>query len=1013
MIGAFVKRPAMTMILVAFFVTLGIVSYFDLFIELNPKVEFPMVTISTVYPGATPFEVETQVVKKIEERVAEISEIKKITSRSYESFGFILVEFIVGADANVKSVEIKDKIEPILNDLPDSAERPLVEKFDPLSTPVVELVLNSEKYDERELYEYADKKLKNRLSVIEGVASVDIFGGKERQINVMIDPELANRHFLAILDVVAAIGRRNINIPGGSIEKTEDAVSVRFVGEFSDIEEIKNMEVISRDGAGVKIGRIATVTDSHKEVEKIARYNGKETVSLAVNKATDGNTVAIGESIREVIPQIQEILPEGMFLDLATDNTEMILNETNDTVKNILLGILLTVIILYLFTGKFSVTFIASIVIPTAIVSTFLLIDNSGFTINFMTLLAIATSLGTLIANAIVIIESILAHLERGKSRIDSAIDGTKEVTVAVLAAAGTNLVVFTPIGFMGGLVGQFMRQFGLTVVYATIFSLIFSFTLTPTLCALMLRSKKNGTERKKRFNPFIWITNKAVNFLLAEYRKIFNLMFKIPKTWVLTMFAILFGSTMLLKYVGNEFIPPSDEDLIQIKVVMPQGSTIEKTLMTTTAIEGMLKKIPEVESYLTTIGENGVENATIKANLIDLKNRERGDMEIINELVPEVAMLPDAEIQLIRGQQEGGVQGDISIEIYGLDYDKMIALSRDMLNLMRDTGYFRSLTSSYKNPKDELLFIPDQEKVLREGISYAEVGATIRASIYGEDKNVFKEQGEEYPLNVEMDDFYKQTFQDIKRINVIGKKGLQPITEIGEVKRSKALPTIWRRDKQRVIQLDGYLSKSTAGEVQRLLDGSFKSLDFKKGYGYRYTGNAEFQEESERETSKAGILAVILTYMLLVAILNSFLHPFTIATSIVTSFSGVFLLLFFTGSSINIGSMFAMVMLIGLAVNNAILILDTTMRRQSEGYPIIESLWFGIEVKFKAVLMTSIAIIFGAAPQLTSAMGAKVSMGAVIVGGMTGSIVFTFLLIPIIYWYLERIKGFFMRTKA
>lgn len=1013
MIETFVKRPATTVVLVAFFAILGVVSYFNLAIELFPKMDLPIVTITAEYPGASPFEVETQVVKRIEDEVAELSGIKKLTSRSYENFGLITLEFHLGTDANTKSIEAKDKVEAILNDLPEGAKKPLVEKFDPLATPVVELVLSSDTLGGRTLYEYADKQLKDRLSSIRGVASVEVYGGKIRQINVSVDPVLAEQKLMSITDVVEEIGKRAVNIPAGLIEKTTVSASIRFIGEFLSVEEIGQMELVSKDGSRFTLGEIATIEDRHKKVESLARYNGREAVGLSLKKVSDGNALAIGDAVRISLPAFQKHLPPEMKLETATDTTTYIAAETRSTLINILIGVLLTIGILYLFTGRWRITFISAIVIPSSIVSSFFLMDLSGFTINMATLIAVATSLGTLIANAIVIIESILAHLEKGEDRVTAAINGTKSVTVAVFAAAGTNLVVFTPIAFIGGMTGEFMRPFGLTVVYATLFSLLASFTLTPMLAGLMLRSSQNGAPKKKKFNPLEmfqrWV-EKSMHFLLAEYRRIFDVMFRFKKSFLAGVLLVFVASLMLVPYIGNEFFPTSDEDRVNAFVTMPQGSTIEKTSSVTTRIEALFKEIPEVESYLTNVGENGVENASVTANLSSSKERERSDLEIINELVPEIAKITEAEIQLTRGRNNGLVESDVSIHVYGEEYDQMISYSKELEKILRESGFFRSVTSSYKNPKLELQFIPNQAKLTHHGVSYADVGRTLRTSIYGDDSNNFKENGEEYDINVELDEDYMATFDELKQINVISSTGLLPITELGEVVRTEAMPTIWRRDNRRIIQLDSYLSKGTAGEAQAVLEKGFSKINFETGYGYTYVGNAEEQEESNREIGKAFLIAAILTYMLLAAILNSFVHPFTIATSIITSFGGVFTLLFFTGSSINLASMLSMVMLVGLAVNNAILMLDSTLVKLKAGAEIQEALWHGIQSKFRAILMTSLAVIFGAMPQLSSADQGKVSLAMVLIGGMLGSVFFTFLLVPLVFSYLERMKRAVLR---
>lgn len=1010
MIEFFVKRPVTTIMFVCVFVVMGLFAYSSLLIEKTPKIDFPIITISVTYPGATPLDVETLVVNKIEDAVSEISEIKMIRSQSYESFGYVYVEFLLSADVNVKSIEVKDKVEAILNDLPEDIEKPIIEKYDPLMTPVMDLVLYSDTLDGRALYEYADKTLRDKFSSIEGVARVDVYGGKERQINVKLDPMKMKEHYITIQEVISAIRLRNRDVPAGDLEKGDYALSVRFVGQFQNVDEIANMVLTSSDGSTFLLKDIAAVEDGFKKVESMARYNGRDVVGLSIKKVSDGNAVVVARQIEKRLDEFRKGLPGGMKLDIATDTTTFLVNETNDTQINILIGILLTVLILYLFTGRFNLTFIAVIVIPTALISTFAPMSASGFSINIATLLAIATSMGTLIANAIVIIENVLVHLEHKESSVEAAIEGTKEVAGAVFASTGTNLVVFTPIATMGGLAGKFMAPFGLTVVYATLFSLLASFTLTPMLCAVLLKKSPSGANTKKRENifikPFLWLVaevNKIVEFLKREYKYLFDLMFRYPKATILFSVIMFASLKFIMPYVDNEFQSSSDEDKVRIELSMPQGSTIDRTLGVVKKIERLAEQVPERTSYIVNIGENGVENASLTLDLLPSNKRKRSDLDIINALLPSLSKIPDAEINLVRPTMVGGLkQGDVSINFYGPDYDKLIEVSEKAKTAMEKTGYFRSVSSSYKVPKTEIRFVPQQQKLMEYGVASSYAGLNLRSSVYGNDSNVYKEKGEEYDINVELDDRYSQTFDDMDAISVLSSKGLIPITQLGKTYKDKAIPTIWHRDKSRIIRIEGYLSKGALGPVTQILNKEFKEIGLPEGYGYMYVGDSERQEESNAEMGKAFLLAVILTYMLLCAILNSLKYPIPILLIVAVSFIGVFYALFFLGYSINIASMLTMIMLVGLVVNNAILLLDYALLKMKEGVPVVEALWLGASVKFRAILMTSIAIILGIIPQLWAITNVKRSMGVVMIGGMVASVIFTFILVPVVFWYIE-----------
>ena len=796
MIESFVKRSAMTVVFVAIFVVLGFFSYQRLIVEKTPKIDFPVVTVQVIYPGASPLDIENQVVRRVEDAVSEVSEIKKMNSRALESVGLVVIEFNLGVDINTKSIEVKDKVEAIVNDLPNGIEKPLISKFDPLDKPIVELVLASDTMSSTELYELADKNLKNRFTTISGVASVDVQGGKERQINVNLDAKKLQRYYLSIDDVVNTIRRNNLNVPGGNITRSNDEINVRLQGEFADVNAIREMKAVTAEGVNVKLKDIADVEDSFKKVEKVSRYNSKDVVGLSVNKLSDGDAVMIADRIKKMIKKVNTELDGKAKVELAYDSTEAIVSDTNATVKNIAIGILLTVLILLLFLGNFSITLISAIVIPTSIVSTFLLLDFSNFSINMMTLLALGTALGTLIANAIVIIESIMSELEAGLQPVDAAIVGTKKVTMAVIASAGTNLVVFTPIAFMGGIIGQFMKQFGMTVVYATIFSVIASFTLTPMLSALLLKPK--GAKRSK-FGKAVenlgLMFKKPVDvmtaFALREFKIIFDLMFKRPLLSLFVCFALIVSPKPIMKYIGSEFIPSSDENVVRVQVELPQGTPIHKTEKVVAAIESRIKGTKEIVNVVSKLGEDGPENASIIVRLVDQYDRSKSDMDLINEWTPKLSDIPDANISLERGSSS---KADITINIYGSDYNELVRLSKKATKVMEDSGVFRNIKSSHKDPKDEIKFIPNEDKMNRYAVSKAEIGMVLRAAVNGNDDNNYRENGEEYKINVTIADPFKKKLSDISNLSIKTRGGLLPLSSFGDLKYDKSLPPLKKK---------------------------------------------------------------------------------------------------------------------------------------------------------------------------------------------------------------------------
>lgn len=1007
MIETFIRRPAMTIIFIAVFMVMGLVAIGNMIIEPTPKVDFPIVTIETIYPGASPDEIETQILKRVEDAIAEVSQIKSIKSDARENYGIVIVEFLIEADVNIKSIEIKDKVEAILNDFPAAAERPVIAKFDPLLQPISTLVLTSEKHDATQLFEFADKKLKTTLSSINGVASVDISGGRERQINVWLDNNLLLKNYLSIQNVTKAIKEKNLNVPGGSIDRKDNKVTVRFVGEFQTVEDIENLKITSNEGRVYLLSDLGKVEDSYKEIETVARFNGKDVVALAVKKLSDGDAVRIVAALKKKLPEIQRNLPEGMKLEMGIDTTEATLDDTVGTVRNIGIGVGLTVLVILMFLGDWRGAVISAIVIPTSIISTFFLMDMSHYSINMMTLLAFGTCLGTLIANALIIIENVYKHLQMGKDSVKASADGTKEVLLAVFAASGTNLVVFTPLAFMGGIIGKFMLQFGMTVVYATLFSILASVTLTPMLCALILR------DPSKLRGPFMKFSSKIDGFLnkvMDWFKGPFDFMMRHPLVTIGMGMCLFMTIIYPAKRIGSEFIPRSDRNEFTVEVDMPDGTPVEKTTDAVILIENYLKGYPEVISYLSDIGYNGEEKARIKVNLTKFTERERNYEVIMNDLIPKVSNIPEADIFFTGGSKSNDGLGDITLDVRGEDIEDMAKTSERFMQIMNETGYFSAVRSSYVRPKLEVRFEPNPEALIRQKLTNTELGQVIRALVNGNDEAVYKEGGEEYDINVTLAKGFKKTPEDFNQFLVMGKDGLIPITTLGEVRQVEAASPVKRRDKSKIIQLNGYLSKSTAGTVMKELAEKFDKVDMPADVTYRYTGRAENQAESSAEIGKAFLLAVVLTYMLLVATLNSFLFPISIASCIVTSFLGVFVFLFFMDGTMNIGSMMAIVMVVGLAVNNAILLIEYAQQLISESRTFEEALWVAAKSKFKPVLMTSIAIIAGTWPQIYDQDKIKSSMGLVVIGGMIASIFFTYVMTPAVHVAILRFKRFFDR---
>ena len=1001
MLKFFVRRPVTTVMFVLFWVVLGLVSFPKMNIERTPPVDLPIVTATFVYPGAAPAEIESQILQRAEDAISEVSELDTITSYGYENSGMVLAQFNLGVDVNDKASEVKNKLDALLSEFPSDMERPMVEKLNPLQQSVIDIVLYGA--DSRDLEEYVDNVLSTKITGIPGVASVSIFGGAERAVRIAMNPDLMAARGVTVMDVVAALGNRNLNVPGGKIETTTNSSTVRFVGEFASVSEIENLRLTTAEGYNFKLSDIATVSDSIREIETGAHYNGDNVVIASVVKASDGNAIKISDAVRTHMSEYSSDLKSrfpSAEMKIAYDSSTTVSDETENTINSIVLGVLLTVLVLLAFTRNWRSTIIAGVVIPTSLLAGFFFMEKSGFTVNMLTLLAYSTALGTLVSNAIILIESALTEMYRGKSPEDAAIDGTKKVAVSVLAGVGTNVVVFLPLAFMSGIAGLFMNQFGMTVVYLTVLSLMFSFTLTPMMIAKILRLTGNHKSVKKPEPKKVAKSNEN-----SGLHKWYDFQHKNPGKVLLIAVALFIGSTMLMKFVGNEFSPATDANEITVTARAPMGATYEKSDAIAQILEERLHKFEEVKSTSVKIGERGLQNISVKVELVDASDRDLSDKELAQAMLPTLADIPDAEIQIRAGQSSSaGVSSDLVLNVFGPDDAKREAYAAQIIEMVNQIPEVQSAVRAQQTPANEYRFVPDEDKMNFWGVQNAYAGTTLRTALFGNDTYKYKEGGEEYPIVLEFDKAFKTTAL-FNNVYVNSQKGMVPLSELGRVESTAGTPDIRRQDKNRLTEIDINIGKSTMGPVQAKIQSSLNKIDWADGYYTEFGGMSEMQSDTASEIGTAFLLATVLTFMLLAAILNSLAHPFTIATSILTSFTGVFVLMFLSGATMNIGAMLAFVMLVGLVVNNNILVLEPTINRVANGEKPYSALWSELMDKKNMVLMTSIAVMAGMVPQLWSGDGMKVAMGAVMIGGMMASLIFTFTLTPAIYFLMERLR--------
>ena len=1010
-----VQRPVLTSMIVAALVFLGGFSYFTLGVDLLPGVEFPYVTATTVYPGAGPEEVETQVTERIEDAISQIANVKSLLSFSQDNVSTVIVEFELGTDPDLAAIDVKDRVDAIRAELPSDAEPPTILKFDINAMPIMDLTLSGPQPLEA-LTDFADDVVRERLSRVDGVARVTLVGGRRREVEVLVHPDRLRTYGLAITDVAALVGGENLSVPAGRVTQPEAEVAVRVVGEYASVMELLDLPLFLPLGGRIRLRDVATVREGFAEVREIARYNRQPAVSLSIQKQSGGNTVATADGVLQALDELRHELPPGATLEVAHDASVFIRDAIRDILSSMIIGILLTTMVLFLFVHSWRGTVIAVVAMLATVVATFLALDQAGFTINVMTLMALGITVGILVTNTVVVLENIYRYLDLGHEPVDAAERGTAEVGVAVAASALTNVVVFTPIAFMKGIIGQFFFAFGLTVVYATLISLIISFTAAPMLASRLLRSGETRRQLEGRLGGLWRAVDRWYGTLERDYRAALRWALATRRRgWAVigaTAGAVVLALATFVLFVGGEFMPRQDEGYARVTLELPPGTPIARTTQVAARAESLLAEVPEVRSLLTQVGGGGGGFSLVggAVNVIQIQVRLESELPtqaIIPHLRERMAAIPDADVTVALSESMGGGEAPFQVLVKGQDQRRLEELGRQATAVVTAVPGLIEVRNTIEDPRPEIAFRPRREVMREYGLTVAQVGGALRASIEGVVPGVYREAGDERDMRIRLVESARRRTDQLATLPIHTPVGTVPIGTLGALEAEDGATTIQRDDKQRTVRVDAYLSGGSLTAAARRTQAALDSLGAPPGYSFEIAGEFEMYQESLREMGKALILAVVLTYVLLAMMLESYVHPVTIMVTVPLGGVGVAFALFLTGTSVNIFSMMAVIMLVGIVVNNAILILDYTQQLRREGQTAVDALCAAAPTRLRPIIMTNVAIATALVPQ---AMGSgpgsfyRIPMAVVTMGGVLMSAVFTLLLIPVIYEKLDRI---------
>jgi len=1019
-----VRRPIFAAVLILLFVVVGVVGYTSLGVDKFPKVDFPLITIVTPYPGASPGAVETDVTDKVEEAVNTVNGLDTLTSVSTEGVSLVIAQFDLEVDPDKAAQDINEHLATVLRDLPEGT-RPEVRKADPDAAPVVVLSVKGPAGTPwREMTRFADKQVKQRVERIAGVGQAVILGGQDRQIDVNLDAIRLAAAGVSALEVERAIAAGNVNVPGGAMEMGPKNTTLRVEGRAVDPDQIGDIVVRQIGSNPVKVRDVADIEDTQKDAETSAVRNGTPAIALSIRKQTGTNTVAVVDAVKASVAELQKSLPPGYSVDVVRDNSIQIRTSADQVLEHLVLGAGLAALVVLLFLGSLRSTIIAALSIPTSIIATFGLMMVAHFTLNLMTLLALALAVGIVIDDAIVVLENIYRFVDEKRMKpFPAAIHATKEIGLAVLATTLSLMAVFLPVAFMTGIVGRFLYSFGLTMAFAIGVSMIVAFTLTPMMAARMLPlPPPEGQHRRKT------VLERTSDFIYRPIARVYSgvLAFCLRHRWIVGVaiagaFASCFG---VVKKVGGDFLPPNDEAQFEIYVQAPEGTTLEATTLTSERLARRTRLLPEVDSTLVTVagGDQRQTNVgNVYVHLVDPEKRTRSQAEVMEDVRKHVLsdVPPGTRVaaQQVNDFSIGGQNAIVSYVISGPDLDKLEHFGKTVLAKMHEVPGVVDLDSSLVDPVDETTVKPDLDRAAMLGVDASDITNTLAVLIGGVQASTFEDRGDQYPVWLRAAERYRDDPQALTLIAVPSRTlGQVPLSDVVRVGGNQAISKITRQSRERAVTITMNVSPGfSESEIVGKLQQTIKDLDLPPGYTAEPFGRSKEMAKMAKAFLFAILLAIVFMYLVLAAQFESLLYPLIIMLSLPLTLPFAVFSLLLTGGSLNIFSMLGIIVLFAMVKKNAILQVDHANGLRRQGLPRTEAVLAASRDRLRPILMTTFAFVAGMLPLITSqgiGSGFSKAMASVVVGGQTLSLLLTLVAVPVIYTWFDDVARWFRGDK-
>jgi HAE1 family hydrophobic/amphiphilic exporter-1 len=1011
-----ISNPVFATMLMAGLLVLGLFSYKRLSVEQFPNVDFPVVVVTTSYPGASPEVVETDLTRPIEEAVNTISGLKTLTSRSYEGQSIVIAEFDLLTEPAAAAQDVREKVAGVKARFRREVDEPVISRFNPDEQPVAAVAVRSSKRGLRELTTLADQVVVKRLESARGVGRVTLVGGVRREVQVQLKPAELEALGVGVDQVIQAIAQENQELPAGALTSRESERLVKVQGRIASVQQFRDIIVARRGASPVHLWQVANVVDGQQEEENVALVNGVRGIAIDVVKAQDANTIAVVDGVRKAVAELKAQLPPDVELDVVRDTSLGIRNSVSNVQRTIVEGALLTILIVWLFLRSWRSTVITGLTLPIALIGTFTVLYSMGFTLNVMTLMAMSLSVGLLIDDAIVVRENIVRHANMGKDHRTAALEGTQEIGLAVMATTFTICAVFVPVAFMGGIIGRFFYSFGLTVVSAVLLSMLVSFTLDPMLSSVWHDPEAGGVRGRGPVARLLRLSEAVFEAVSGFYQRLVAWSLRRRKTVLALAAASFFGSFLLVPMIGSEFVPESDLNELLVYASTPAGSSLEFTQAKVRQMDAALREFPEVAYTYATVNTGVVQGknyTTVFVRLKERRERSRSQKQLAAPIRERLAHLAGLEVTYVGAYSSVSSGKPLQVSVQGTDIAVLERLSAQVLESMRGMSGPVDLDSSLKAAKPTVEVRLNREVASDLGVGIAQVGAVLRPLLAGEAVSTWKgPDGENYDVRVRLPVDERRNTADLERLALVsqhaaadGGTRMVALRQVAAFVPTLGATQINRRDLRREVLVTANVTGRPAGDVGRELKARLAAIELPPGYRMVIGGSTkDIQETLGYATSALG-LAVVFIYLILASQFHSFLQPLAIMVSLPLSLVGVLLALLAWRSTLNIFSIIGFIMLMGLVTKNAILLVDFVNQARGRGMARAEAIVEAARVRLRPILMTTAAMVFGMLP-LALGLGegseARAPMAHAVIGGVIASTLLTLLIVPVVFTYLD-----------